>query len=143
MSLVDLDRNSKPVEPHHDSKVLLRHLPDTDYFEVSFRDGGIVPRPTQTIRSCMRASWSETLSDGLKGCQENDKVRYGAVSVLRRKSPDHSVGLEKNRWRNGKVKLLCGFEIDYEFKATWSLHRQVSRLATFQDLVHIRCRVAK
>ena len=44
--------------------------------------------------------------------------------------------------RNRQADLLCRFEINDEFKLRRLLHRQISRLGTFQDLVHVDGRTA-
>jgi hypothetical protein len=53
-------------------------------------------------------------------------------------SLDHFIRSIQHRLRNGQADLLRRFEIDDELELYWLFHRQISRLGTFQNLVHVR-----
>ena len=40
--------------------------------------------------------------------------------------------------RNREADLLGGFEIDHELELYRLLHRKISRLGSFEDLIHVR-----
>ena len=48
---------------------------------------------------------------------------------------DHFIGLEEEGWRDGQAEGLRGLEVDDQLERHRSLHRQVGRLGTLQDLV--------
>src|SRR6266571_7127509 len=51
---------------------------------------------------------------------------------------DDSIRPIQNRLRNRQADLLGCFQVDHQLKLRWLLDWQVSRLCTFEDLVHIR-----
>src|SRR5947207_6051287 len=50
---------------------------------------------------------------------------------------DHLIRPKKNRLRNRQADLLGGFQIDDQLEFCWLLHRQITRLPAFEDLVNV------
>src|SRR5262249_27563344 len=55
---------------------------------------------------------------------------------------DHLIRPLKHADWNCQTDLFRRFEINDEFKLRWLLHRQISRLGAFQNLVHIDSRAS-
>ena len=53
---------------------------------------------------------------------------------------DHLIRPFQHAARNCQSNLFCGFKIYDEFKLCRLLHRQISRLSAFQNLVHVNGR---
>jgi hypothetical protein len=72
----------------------------------------------------------KTFSDWLDG-------EFSPILASPAWSLDHSVGPHQHVRRNRKSDLLRGFQIDDELEFLRLLHRKLSRLSAFEDLVHI------
>src|SRR6516225_7586895 len=69
-------------------------------------------------------------------------VRFVPKADISR-SLDQLVSSGEQRRRHGKVKRLCGLEVDDELILRWRLHRHVGWLLTFQDAVDVAGRLAE
>src|SRR5688500_8324726 len=89
------------------------------------------------LRLCARAECKEPSAK-----RKSKNLLVHCCRFTPRASPNDPVSSLEHVDRNSQTNLFCRLEVDDELELRCLLHRQISRLGTFQDLVHVNSRAA-
>jgi hypothetical protein len=96
------------------------------------RDNGY--KTHQAKRSCLLQAHYKNDDNLQRIPKRKQKAIWQSTSSL-----DHFIGSIQHRLRNGQTDLLCRLKVYHQLKLRGLLHRQIGRLGSLQDSVHIIC----